>query len=138
MGLWEPIEPWYMLDNCSGLVRPFQSEIRNPKSEIRNPKSEIQESKIQKSKILSCIAQAILNRHRNPADDRPHNADEALIGSTNEYIVQMGAAVDPLRGRAVHRAVVVPGETLDRGRREHIMIDDMPPEVGNKADRRSG
>ena len=67
------------------------------------------------------------------ADHRADDADEALVGAADEQVLQVRRAVELLFGRAVDRAVLVPGEAANRRRREHVGVDHAAAEVGHEA-----
>ena len=66
---------------------------------------------------------------RDAADDRTHDAHEALIRTADKQVLDGSCAVEPFIRRAIHGPVVVPSEAANRLGCEKIGIDDMSSEI---------
>src|SRR5687768_14540384 len=76
--------------------------------------------------------QTVAVGHGDAAGDAADDADEALVGSANEQVFEMRAAVELLFRCAVHRAVIVARVANDRGGSEHVGVDDAAAVIGDE------
>ena len=78
--------------------------------------------------------EAVAIGHADAAEDRADDTDEALVGTAEEEVAQVGGAIEPFVGCAVDGAVVMPGEAADRLGGEDVSRDGEASEVRHEAD----
>jgi len=84
------------------------------------------------SKQAQLLLQHVQVGHRDAAQHRAHDPQEALVVPADEQVLQVRASRLDFAGHAVHRSVQVAGPLLDGPRREEVREHDAVPEIGDE------